>query len=405
MKKFMKTMLAGFVAVILMTGCGKGNDTAAVTGDNSNKATDEKASEQVQQQEEQTAEEQTAAEQTAADKEADTAASDQTGNTYEDPKSLPEYTYQGSEKYLDVISEYLVASEKDLMKDDPADVYIPFSAIVQVDDKDPADIIAYGTYNIDGYQLLNTTLFSTTGSRSAGAFHLKTNEDGTYTVTKADLPLVYEDTEVLFASIPEVLEKINKLEESENDNLRGKAISEYVNSNNLYITQWQDHSHAPIQIEGAKETPEEAQFYTFESPFGYQITYDLRILALGASDMDDMYSKVEDEPWSGTLMVIKKAEGGDADAALTAELSNTKAGSVKGEAAELAGIPCSRVTYDEKLEDGRIFRYICYAVSANDNDIVIKLETTVEKGVSEMSVEELEKFFEPTLATFSMNAK
>ncbi len=101
-------------------------------------------------------------------------------------------------------------------------------------------------------------------------------------------------------------------------------------------------------------------------------------------------------------MDIKKAESDDADAAINAALSSAGAVDVKGEDATLAGLPCRRAAYDETLEDGRIFRYICYDVNANGNHLVILLETMIEKGASQMSVEDLEQFFAPTLATFSM---
>ena len=65
-------------------------------------------------------------------------------------------------------------------------------------------------------------------------------------------------------------------------------------------------------------------------------------------------------------------------------------------------ISCKRAVYDEDISDGRIFRYICYAVPAGDKTITIYLHTAVQEGVSELTVEELEKTFEETLKTFTV---
>ncbi len=389
MKKFRKTM-ALLTMSLLVTGCTqtKGSESSPESMSNRIETSAE------------TAETEEKEEPVETSVETVTQPVEEQETDYEDPKSLPVYTYQGDDEYLGIINDYLISTEKEAVGLNTSDVYIPFSVITKVDDSDSDDIIAYGSYNIFGYDLLNTTLFGQTGSMCLGAIHLKTETDGTYTVTKADLPFISEESEEVFAPVPGLFDKTNALVDSDGDIIRASEIAEYVKTNNLNITQWQDYGHAPVAIEGVDPTPEKAQFYSFESPLGYKMTYDLRELSLLSSE-DDLYGKVG-EDYSGTLMVIKKVDTTDADAALTEVLSNTDAGSVTGVDTEVAGISCRRVTYDEQLEDGRIFRYVCYAVDAGESTLVITLDTTVEKGVSEMSVEELEKFFEPTLSTFSM---
>ncbi len=385
-------------AALLITGCkAKTSETVAETTTSAS----ETVQETVEAQESPTEAESESDEKDTVESKDDTETStEQESVSYEDPKSLPAYSYQGEDKYLEVINDYLLQTEKETFGDNDSDVFIPFSMIFHIEDEDPEDIVAYGSYNIFGYKLLNTTLFGDCGSMSMGAVHLKTTDDGGYVVTKADLPLVSEEVEEVFAPVPGLYEKANELLDSEGDNLRAESIADYVRSNHLNITQWQDYGHAPVAVIDAAETPEAAQFYTFDSPFGYEITYDLRELSLMSSD-NDMYGKVE-EDYTGTLMVINKYDIEDADAAITKALSNTDAGAIKGEDAEIAGIPCRKAVYDEKLEDGRIFRYICYAVNVDGGNLVITTETTVEKGVSEISVEELEKIFKPTLDTFSL---
>ncbi len=412
MKKFRKTMIAIMSAALFMTACAnkdnsqpleekKAEEKAAAeeTGDKeepSKEITKEGLSgEELPEEESLKGQESESGKEQEAERE-----EDQNNKAYEDPASLPRYVYGGSEKYLDVISDHMIKSWEELFGDAGADVSIPFSIIAYVDDKDPQDILAYGTYNINGFDLYNTTLCSANGAWNAGIYHLKTNDDGSFTVTKAELPQTDEESKQLFKGVPDLYDKISELMDKECNNKLEEAIAEYVSLNNLYITQWQDNSKEPVAVKGAKETPKEAQFYQYDSSLGYRITYDLRELFLNASDVDDMYSKVEnDDKWTGTLMVVARTEGSDTEAAVKEILSDAGAKDIKVEEAVLAGMPCSRAEYDNKLEDGRIFRYICYGLKVNDGCLVFKLETTVEKGVSEMSTEELDKLYEPTLSS------
>ncbi len=305
---------------------------------------------------------------------------------------------------MGVIDDYLVAEEKSHVSD-PAGVYIPFGFIAQVDDSSPDDIIVYGSFNLDGYDLINTTLFDKMGYRNYGAVHLKKNDDGTVEVVSADLPETEEESKEVFAPVKGLYEKVMSEADSKLDQLKEEAIAEYVNTNGLNITQWQQHGHSPVTVLNAPETPEDAQFYRFVSPLGYEMTYDLRELTLSSDDGGDVYGEVEpDGVWTGTLMAVKKAEGDDTDAAIKEALSDTDASTLTaGDATIGSGIACKRAEYDEKLEDGRIFRYVCYAVPADKGVITVVIETTVEKGVSELSVEELEKKFESTLSTFKIS--
>ena len=410
MKKTGRLFIAVQAAALIMTGCG----SAAATqpqADTAPAAAEETSAEE-------TAAEETAAETAEAD-EAETAVQDEKGTetaedagaaekaeyAYDDPKSLPPFVYQGVEDYMDVIDAYLINEEK-ANAIDPAGVYIPYGFIAQIDDTKPEDMIAYGSFNIDGYELINTTLFETTGWRNYGAIHLKKNDDGSMEVISADLPDTEEESKKVFEPVKGLFEKVSKEADSSLDGLREEAIAQYVNTNGLNITQWQQHGHAPVAVLNAPETPEEAQFYTFESPLGYEMTYDLRDFTLSSCDEDDTYGAVEpDDVWTGTLMVVRKNEGSDTDAAIAAALSNTGASEFKADDATIgSGIACKRAEYDEKLEDGRIFRYVCYAVPADGNVITVIIETTVEKGVSELSVEELEKKFESTLSTFALKS-
>ena len=400
MKKITGIMLAAQAAAIIMTGCGGGAAQTAPLEEAAPATAEEAVTEEAAPEE---APETVSEEETATEAAADAVETEGAGAAYEDPKSLPVYAYQGTEEYMGVIDDFLVAEEKARVTDQ-AGVYIPFGFIAHVDDAKADDIIAYGSFNLDGYDLINTTLFDTTGWRTYGAIHLKKNEDGAFEVVSADLPETEEESEEVLSPVKGLFEKVAAEADSRLDQLQEEAIAEYVNANALNITQWQQHGHSPRAVLNAPDTPEEAQFYRFSSPLGYEMTYDLREFTLSSDDESDVYGAIDkDDVWTGTLMAVRKTEGEDTDAAIAAALSGTDAkGLTAADATIGSGISCKRAEYDEKLEDGRIFRYVCYAVPADKGVITVTLETTVEKGVSELTVEELEKQFESTLSTFKL---
>ncbi len=397
MKRFFKVVAVVQAALLILAGCGAGGGTEAATEDSSEANVAEEAV-----TEEATVEPQEPETEAEADTEdSDLAEFDML--EYEDPSSLPPYTYQGTEDYLDVISAYLIDYARKDLGMDTANVIIPYGIIVQTDDKDPEDTIAYGIYSIDGYDLYNTTLENTTGSMSYGAFHLKKKDDGTFEVKKADLALMDEDAIDLFAPVEGLYEKVIAVSDEKLLEARETAIAEYINTNGLNITQWQDFSHDPVSVLNAPETPDEAQHYTYKSPLGYQITYDLREFSLLPSETDDMYSKIKDEN-TATLMVIKKGEGKDADESISKVLSDFDGGNSEIVDDKIGGIACRRAEHDEKIEDGRIFRYVCYAVPAKDGVLTVLLEATVKDDASGMSAEELEKIFNGMLSTFAITS-
>lgn len=384
-----------FTAMVLMTGwtlagCGNENIAATQPTAQETEATEISASEENIETEDSKEEEATE----------DTASIDGSAQ-YEDPDALPQYTYQGTEEYLDVISDYMVTTYAQESFGDQADVFIPYSIIAETDETDPEDILVYGEYDIDGYDLRNSTLTSSCGARNRGVFHLKKDDSGSISVSDADLPPTDEESEELFAPVEAAYEKLTALSDEEVTAVRATAIAEYINTNGLYITQWQDYGRKPVAVLNAPETPEDEQFYDYKSGLGYEITYDLREFSVNEDSDSDMFGKVEEE-YTGTFMVVQKAAG-DAAAALTDAASESGISDVEITDAVIGdGIACNRAAWDEKLEDGRIFRYIGYSVPTDEGALVLLLETTCEDGGNEMSAEELDQLFEYTLSTFDL---
>ncbi len=391
MKKRMIPAAATVIAAMLITGCGTQN---AQTPQPSEPASSETPSVVTEQQEQDVSAEPAATEEESEDAEETLA--------YEDPSSLPVYTYAGTEDYLDVISEYMV-TEYAKNFGGGADVFIPYSFVVEKDEKDPSDILVYGEYDIDGYDLRNTTLVSSCGARNRGVFHLKKDDDGSVTVTEADLPETEAESVKLFEPVEDAYAKLTALTDDDIASCRATAIAEYVNTNGLNILQWQDYCQSPVSIINAPETPEEDEFYDYESPLGYGITYDLRAFSLHASNDSDMYGEVSDT-YTGTFMDVKKVTSTNPADALNDEISNSGVSDVTLADATIGdGITCSKAEWEEKLDDGRSFLYIGYAVPVGDDSIVVMLDGTYEKGTNEITLEGLEQLFASTLETFHVD--
>ena len=398
MKKIV-TLLVGAVVATALTACTGNITVNNQSADDGQTATEEtvKDEDAVDVEEAQPEDAQAAEETEPADEAVDESP-------YDDPKSLPLYKYQGDDKYLGVISDYMIAEDMEMNGENAADVYIPYSIIAHTDDRNPDDILAYGSFNICGYNLLNSTLVAVSGSWDAGIFHLKKTGDGNYEVTGADLPMTEQESIKLFDPLPGLYEKLMATFNETGDELRQEAIANYINTNGLYITQWQEYGYAPKPVLNAPPTPEEENFYTHTSQMGYSLTYDLRKLSYRGDATGESYLKIEpDATWTGTSMNVNSFDTEDAGEAIAEALSFTDAktfdisDSVIGD-----NISCKRAVYDEDISDGRIFRYICYAIPAGDKTITIYLHTAVQEGVSELTVEELEKTFEETLKTFTV---
>ena len=316
---------------------------------------------------------------------------------------LPAYKYTGDEEYLAEISDYLIdyfGKEAGL---DDLDVLIPYSIIVQTDENSEDDIVVYGSFNIDGYTLRNTTLCSGPGARSYGIFHIS-KADGNVTITDGQLSQTYYDMQDMFSPIDGMLDKINALSDEDIEKARVQSIEEYVTSNSLSITQWQDFARAPEAIAGAT-TSEEDEMYTFKSNFDYEITYDLRKITLSSiGEEGDMFGRVESgDFYSGTFMVICTSAYSDPEKAVYENNTDISPKDLEFTDTTIGSYPAKRAEWTEKTDDGSEMRYVFYGIDVKETVITVKLSTTHSEHVPEMSIEELDEFFADTLDTFKYN--
>ena len=281
-------LLFGAALATALTACTGNITVNNQSADDGQTVAEEAVTEEdaVQPEDTQTEDTQTEEEAEPADESADEALDE---SPYDDPESLPLYKYRGDDEYLGVISDYIIAESMEMNGENAADVYIPYSIIAHTDDRNPDDILVYGSFNICGYDLLNSTLVAVGGSWDAGIFHLKKTGDGNYEVTSADLPMTEQESIKLFAPLPGLYDKLMANLNETGEELRQEEIADYINANGLYITQWQDFGKAPESVLNAPPTPEEENYYTHTSRFGYSVTYDLREFSYSDTGEDEIY--------------------------------------------------------------------------------------------------------------------
>lgn len=87
------------------------------------------------------------------------------------PASLPAYAYQGSEKYVGAVCQYILNVENTSCVPDEA--AIPCIVILETADSDPEDVRLWGDFAVFNYKLVNTTLMCQSGGSFLGMIRLK----------------------------------------------------------------------------------------------------------------------------------------------------------------------------------------------------------------------------------------
>ena len=127
---------------------------------------------------------------------------------------------------------------------------IPLVRIVATDDSNPADIRAWGAFNVFNYHLDGETLLCVSGGEHPGLMHL-VEKDGTYAVTAFDP--VLDGSEYLpsakrifgehFAAWQGLVAN-----EAATSEARSRGVAEYVSTHGLSAKFYQDFGWDPIPI-------------------------------------------------------------------------------------------------------------------------------------------------------------
>ena len=320
--------------------------------------------------------EETSAETTEAAKEEETTASEAEYPTL----PLPEYHYNGPEdwaEYADGVSHFLVENS---FGDVAPDLTICVPIVLKADDSDPKDVKLWGEFYIEGFNLVKTSLLNVNGGSFGGVAHLDTTKGGPI-VTDFDF---LQDGSGFEASLDELFGKEGLkdayLEASnERDKYLAEALANYINTNGLYITQYQEYGWPPVPVLNAPPTKDEDQIVDYEGSYDYTAKFDMREICSYETGESDMFCNVESEDWNEFLIVVYKAESNDLDSAITelrAGLADENAELERKDDITFLDIEgCTLLMSNGPYKEGDQV-YVNYFVPRGDDLLVLKISST-----------------------------
>ncbi|MCR4890736.1 MAG: hypothetical protein K5989_00915 [Lachnospiraceae bacterium] len=284
-RRALALLISGVMTGALLSGCGSGGaagqaSTEAASSEPAPAAASE-AQPETETQETEASEEVTETEmmeETETGTEAEDTETEAAGETA--VTELPPYEYTGDEPYVKEISDFYIDMARKNYA--PTQVTIPVVNILEVDDTKPDDILVWCRGFIHNYDLRNTTLMDRSGGACDGLFHMKPSGGG-YEITETDFVGDGSDngpdTKRIFGMKDGLLKKYESSEE-DMKMIRLQEISNYVNTNGIYITQYQDYGWDPVPLINAPMTTEEEESIEYHSILGYTMTYNLTKFSL-----------------------------------------------------------------------------------------------------------------------------
>ena len=158
------------------------------------------------------------------------------------------YGYAGTDPVEAAVYKYLV--EEVGAHFDKADASIPIVNIVHVDYTNPDEVLVYGDFWVENYDIEGDTLMCVSGGDFPGVMHVCKDGDG-YNVSSFDMVGDGSDfdpsAKQLFGEHYDAFMKVYGDVEARNE-LRTITVSDYVNLNGLAVTQYQDYGWEPVKL-------------------------------------------------------------------------------------------------------------------------------------------------------------
>lgn len=158
------------------------------------------------------------------------------------------YGYAGTDPVEAAVYKYLV--EEVGAHFDKADASIPIVNIVHVDYTNPDEVLVYGDFWVENYDIEGDTLMCVSGGDFPGVMHVRKDDDG-YNVSSFDMAGDGSDfdpsAKQLFGEHYDAFMKVYGDVEARNE-LRTITVSDYVNLNGLAVTQYQDYGWEPVKL-------------------------------------------------------------------------------------------------------------------------------------------------------------
>ncbi len=158
------------------------------------------------------------------------------------------YGYAGDDPVEVAVYKYM--AEEVSKNFEKADASIPTVSIVHVDNASPDEVLVYGDFWIDNYNISGNTLECVSGGNFPGVMHLGKDGD-VYVVSSfdrtADGAGFESSAKELFGEYYDEFMKVYSDSDSR-DELRKATVAEYVKLNGLDVTQYQDYGWDPVKL-------------------------------------------------------------------------------------------------------------------------------------------------------------
>ena len=178
------------------------------------------------------------------------AAVEEENVAIEDSESEPEvdgtaYGYAGSDPVEAAVYKYLA---EEVSKDyDDAEVHIPTVNIVHIDFTPKDEILVYGDFWIENYNVEGDTLKCVSGGHYPGMMQVSKDYVVTDFKQAADGEDFDSSAKEIFGDHYDDFMKIYSDSDLRNE-LRKVTVTDYVNLNGLSVTQYQDEGWDPVEI-------------------------------------------------------------------------------------------------------------------------------------------------------------
>ena len=176
----------------------------------------------------------------------------------EEPSDVPEdtseeaeaigakYGYTGDDPIEAAVYAYLAG---EVSKNyDPADVSIPTVDIFAADFSDDDDILVYGDYSVDNYNIEDKTLVRVSGGHYPGVMHVSSDNVVTAFDQVADGSDFDASAEELFGEYYEDFKEVYA-DSDAREKLRRATIADYVRLNLLEVGYFQDEGSEPVPLD------------------------------------------------------------------------------------------------------------------------------------------------------------
>ena len=178
------------------------------------------------------------------------AAVEEENVAIEDTESEPEvdgtaYGYAGSDPVEAAVYKYLA---EEVSKDyDDAEVHIPTVNIVHIDFTPKDEILVYGDFWIENYNVEGDTLKCASGGHYPGMMQVSKDYVVTDFKQAADGEDFDSSAKEIFGDYYDDFMKIYSDSDLRNE-LRKVTVTDYVNLNGLSVTKFQDEGWDPVEI-------------------------------------------------------------------------------------------------------------------------------------------------------------